>query len=140
MSPRPSISYIWQRLKRSAAIITTGGSWSVQLPDQVQRNLRWYFLDGVFSSSQEAINVTYLTLFVLALGASKAQIGLMTSLASLSAVVLLLPGAVLSERFGKRKWVVSRQRRRDDPPGHPRPGLAAFLRATAQRRSPSPSA
>ena len=106
MSSKPSLSFLWQRLRRSAAIITAGGSWSVQLPDGVQRNMRWYFLDGVFSSSQEAINLTYLTLFVLALGASKAQIGLMTSLASLAAVALLIPGAVLAQRFGKRKWVV----------------------------------
>ncbi len=106
MPPRLTIPDFWQRLKRNAAIVTAGGSWSVQLPDAVQRNLRWYFMDGVFSSSQEAINVTYLTLFVLALGATKTQIGLMTSLASLSAVLLLLPGALLSERLGKRKWVV----------------------------------
>jgi MFS family permease len=106
MSLKPNPLFLWQRLKRGAAVVTAGGSWSVQLPDLVQRNLRWYFLDGVFSSSQEAINITYLTLFVLALGATKAQIGLMTSLASLSAVVLLLPGAILAERFGKRKWVV----------------------------------
>jgi len=106
MSPRPSLSFLWQRLKRNAAVITAGGSWSVQLPSAIQRNLRWYFMDGVFSASQEAINVTYLTLFVLALGASKTQIGLMTSLASLSAVILLLPGALLSERLGQRKWVV----------------------------------
>lgn len=106
MPPKPSLSFLWQRLKRNAAVITAGGSWSVQLPSDIQRNLRWYFMDGVFSASQEAINVTYLTLFVLALGASKTQIGLMTSLASLSAVVLLLPGALLSERLGQRKWVV----------------------------------
>ena len=106
MPPKPSLSFLWQRLKRNAAVITTGGSWSVQLPSDIQRNLRWYFMDGVFSASQEAINVTYLTLFVLALGASKTQIGLMTSLASLSAVILLLPGALLSERLGQRKWVV----------------------------------
>ncbi len=106
MAQKPSLSFFWQRLKRGAALVSAGGSWSVQLPGEVQRNLRWYFFDGVLASSQEAINLTYLTLFILALGASKAQIGLMTSLASLSAVVLLLPGALLAERFGQRKWIV----------------------------------
>ena len=106
MPPRIFLMLLWQRLKHRAAVITAGGSWSVQLPDTVQRNLRWYFMDGVLASSQEAINLTYLTLFILALGATKAQIGLMTSLASLSAVMLLLPGALLAERFGKRKWIV----------------------------------
>ena len=106
MPPRIFLMLLWQRLKHGAAVISAGGSWSVQLPDTVQRNLRWYFMDGVLASSQEAINLTYLTLFILALGATKAQIGLMTSLASLSAVLLLLPGALLAERFGKRKWIV----------------------------------
>lgn len=106
MPPRPNFSYLWQQVIRVSSLVSAGGSWSVQLPDRVQRNLRWYFMDGVLASSQEAINLTYLTLFVLALGASKAQIGLMTSLASLSAVLLLIPGAILAERFGRRKWIV----------------------------------
>lgn len=88
------------------ALYTAGGAWATQLPSRLQSSLRWYYMDGVLSASQEAINATYLTLFVLALGATKAQIGLMTSLASLGAMVLLLPGAILAERSGSRKWVV----------------------------------
>lgn len=106
MPSKQPLSFYWQRIKRGAALVTAGGGWSVQLPDVIQRNLRWYFMDGVFASSQEAINLTFLTLFVLALGASKAQIGLMTSLASLSAVILLIPGAILAERVPQRKWLV----------------------------------
>jgi MFS family permease len=106
MSIKETSQIFWERVRLNASYITTGGSWAAQLPDRVQSNLRWFYLDGVFSNGQEAINVTYLTLFVLALGASKAQIGLMTSLASLSAVFLLLPGAILAERLGLRKWLV----------------------------------
>ena len=103
---RQSLSILWERLRRVAAHTSAGGAWSAQLPDQAQRNLRWYFADGILASSQEAINLTYLTLFVLALGATKGQIGLMTSLASLMAVILLVPGAILAERLPSRKWLV----------------------------------
>ena len=50
--------------------------------------------------------LTYLPLFVLALGATPAQIGLMSSLSSLSGALLLLPGAVLVERWGRRKPII----------------------------------
>ncbi len=103
---RQSLSILWERLRRVAAHTSAGGAWSAQLPDQAQRNLRWYFADGILASSQDAINLTYLTLFVLALGATKGQIGLMTSLASLMAVILLVPGAILAERLPSRKWLV----------------------------------
>jgi MFS family permease len=49
---------------------------------------------------------SYLSLFVLALGANRAQIGLMSALSSLSGALLLLPGATLVERWGRRKQIV----------------------------------
>lgn len=106
MPPYTSLHNTWQRLKRNTALLIAGGAWAVQFPDTVQRNLRWFFMDGVLASGQDAIHLTYLTLFVLTLGANKAQIGLMSSLASLSAVLLLLPGAMVAERARQKKWVV----------------------------------
>jgi MFS family permease len=106
MLPTSPLRIFIERAGRSIALFTAGGAWAASLPASVRRNLRWYFSDGVFASSQEAINATYLTLFVLALGASKAQIGLMTSLASIGAMLVLLPGALIVERTGKRKWLV----------------------------------
>jgi MFS family permease len=106
MQPRASIKVVFERVGRAIALFTAGGAWSAQLPDPMRKSLRWYYMDGVLASSQEAINATYLTLFVLALGASKAQIGLMTSLASIGSMILLLPGALLVEHTGKRKWIV----------------------------------
>lgn len=94
------------RLRETASLVMSGGGWSRQLQPDIQRNLRWYFTDGVFSSSQDAINGTFLTLYVLALGATKSQIGLMASLASIGAMLLLLPGAMTMERTGMRKWLV----------------------------------
>jgi len=106
MQPSASLKILWERLGRSIALYTAGGAWSAQLPARLRASLRWYYFDGVLAASQEAINVTYLTLFVLALGATNSQIGLMTSLASLGSLALLLPGAMLAERSGSRKWVV----------------------------------
>jgi len=97
---------VWARLWVSIVQLTAGGNWSSQLPVGDQRNLRWFFFDGVLSAASDGIVVTYLTLFVLELGATNAQIGLMTALASLMATILLLPGAMLSDRTGRRKLIV----------------------------------
>lgn len=106
MQTSPSLKVFWERLGRGIALFTAGGAWVTQFPQALQNSLRWYYLDGVLAASQEAINATYLTLYVLALGATSSQIGLMTSLASLGAMLLLLPGAILAERAPSRKWVV----------------------------------
>lgn len=106
MQSPPSARVFFQRLGRAVSLFTAGGAWSAQLPAEVRSNLRWYHFDGVLASSQEAINATYLTLFVLAMGATKGQIGLMTALASIGSMLVLLPGAWIVERTGKRKWLV----------------------------------
>ena len=93
---------VWQNIVDT----TAGGRWSRQLTDQTRRNLRWFFSDGSFSSASDSITVTYLTLYLLALGASGAQIGYLTAAVSLIAVVVLLPGAMLSERVKSRKNLV----------------------------------
>ena len=70
---------------------------------EVARNLRWYWLDGVFSQASEVILGSYFTLFVLALGASRGQIAALSSVTNLTVALPLLPGAALVERFGHRK-------------------------------------
>jgi len=87
------------------AQFTAGGRWTDRLPKPMRRNLRWFWLDGVFAQATESISLAYTTLYVLALGATRAQIGLMSSLSSLSAAVLLLPGAALAKERGRRKLV-----------------------------------
>jgi len=69
----------------------------------IRRNLRWFWFDGVFSQASESIVVAYLSLYVLALGATAGQIGLMSALSNLSAALLVLPGAAIVERWGRRK-------------------------------------
>lgn len=87
-------------------MVATGGKWAIEFPKETQRNLKYFFFDGVSASASDSIVTTYITLYLLALGASSASIGLMASLASMSAVFLLIPGAVLVDRTGKRKEIV----------------------------------
>ncbi len=94
------------RLRRRIASFTAGGRWTEQLRPSERWNLRWFWFDGLFANASDAIVVAYLSLFVLALGASRAQIGLMSALSSLSAALFLLPGASLVERWGRRKPLV----------------------------------
>jgi len=85
---------------------TAGGRWSRQLAETTRRNLRWFYSDGFSSSASDSITVTYLTLYLLALGATGAEIGWLTALGSVAAVLVLLPGAMLAERAKSRKKVV----------------------------------
>jgi len=70
------------------------------------RNLRYFWLDGVFASGSEAFFVGYIALYALALGASNKQIGLLTAVGNLLGALALFPGAQLIEKVGRRKPVV----------------------------------
>jgi MFS family permease len=63
-------------------------------------NLVWFWCDGMFASASDNIVITYLTIYLLALGASQSQIGIMSSLSSLASALVLMPGAMLAERSG----------------------------------------
>jgi MFS family permease len=103
--PIRPLRWAWRRFQRDAVQLSIGGRWANQLPYSVQHNLSWYWLDGLFAVASDNIVITYLTLFLLALGASRAQIGIQSALSSLSAALLLFPGAMLVERFGRRKVI-----------------------------------
>jgi MFS family permease len=85
--------------------ITSGDGQAVSLPEATRRNLRWFWFDGLFASASENIVITYLVLYLLAMGATRGQIGLLSSLSSLMAAAVLLPGAMLVERWGRRKQI-----------------------------------
>ncbi len=97
------LSLLILQARRAARRFTWGGEWALPLPQSVKRNLSWFFFDGLFAAASDNIIVTYLSLYLLALGATRGQIGLMSSFSSLSAAVLLLPAALLVERVGHRK-------------------------------------
>ena len=79
--------------------LTVGGSWGRTLQKNTQRNLRWFWFDGFFSSASDNIIVNFVSLYILALGASEAQIGLLSSLSSITGAIVLMPGAFLAERL-----------------------------------------
>ncbi len=93
------------RLRRRIWKFTAGGAWTDQASQPVRRNLRWFWFDGLFANVSDSIVLTYLPLFMLALGASSTQIGLTDALTNLSAALILLPSAALVERWGHRKQI-----------------------------------
>ncbi len=101
----PSLIVYRARARRSFRKFTWGGEWAISLAGQIKHNLHWFFFDGLFASATDNIMVTYLSLYILALGATSTQVGLMSSFSSLSAALLLLPGALLVERIGRRKEI-----------------------------------
>ena len=66
--------------------------------------LFWWY--GVFISMSSAFVDSYVTLFILSLGATSLQVGTLSSLSSFFGMLLPLPGAQWAARWGKRKQVV----------------------------------
>lgn len=100
---RGFLQLLWHRVRQGSSEFTSGGRWTDQLPPRDRGNLQWFWFTGVFAQAAESIVATYLSLFVLTLGATRGQIGLMSALSSLSATLFLLPGAAIVERWGHRK-------------------------------------
>jgi Arabinose efflux permease len=85
--------------------LTVGGVWGRTQDASTQRNLRWFWFDGLFASASDNISLNYISLYVLALGATESQIGLMSSFSNIAAALLLLPGALLAERVASKKVI-----------------------------------
>jgi MFS family permease len=106
MSKQESALFVARdRLRQSFALLITGGDWAYALTAETRQNLHRFWFDGLFSSACDNIYFTFLALYMLALGATRAQIGWMSSLSSLGGALLLLPGAMLVERFRHRKEI-----------------------------------
>lgn len=91
------------RLRHAARLFVTGGDWANRLPETVRRNLYRYWFDGLFAAASDTFPLNYLSLYLLVLGASEAQVGWFNSLSSLAAALALLPGAFIVEKYGRRK-------------------------------------
>jgi MFS family permease len=94
-----------QHLRLRLRTFISGGEWAMSLPDENRRNMTRYWFDGLFAAASDTIPINYLTLYLLALGATGSQVGLFTALTSLAAAACLLPGALLVERYGHRKEI-----------------------------------
>ena len=72
------LSYSYMRGRQALGRFMVGGVWALALPAVQRRNLRWFWVDGLFASGSDNIALTYLVLYALAAGASRAQIGMMS--------------------------------------------------------------
>lgn len=93
-------------LRQQARLLLAGGRWSTQLPVRVRRSLRWFLADGLFANASGTIIRTYQAIYLLALGATRGQIGMFSSLTNLMMPLAMLPGARLARRSDKKRVVV----------------------------------
>ncbi len=97
------------RLNWSAIVKPLDESLAHQAEDlspQTVRSLRYFWLDGLFAAISENFYLGFVTLFILAYGATNGQVGTMTAVANLLGALALFPGARLVEWAGQRKSVV----------------------------------
>lgn len=70
------------------------------------RNLRYFWIDGLFAAISENFYLGYVALFALAYGASNSQVGVLAAMTNLLGMLALFPGARLVDQAGRRKPVV----------------------------------
>ncbi len=71
-----------------------------------RKGMRLFWWYGVFLSMSSAFVDSFVTLYVLSLGATRVQVGLLASLASFFGMLMPIPGAQWATLWGKRKPVV----------------------------------
>ncbi len=99
------LPFFAKKTKRWLADLPVGGSWGRSLQEQAQKNLRWFWFDGLFASAGDNIIINYVSLYVLILGGTEVQVGLMSSISSFSGALMLFLGALLAERIGDHKKI-----------------------------------
>ncbi len=77
--------------------------WGPHAGTLLRRSLRWFLADGVFGGTSDAIVNAFQAIYLLALGATKTQIGLLASLSNLTMPLVMFPGAALAERATEYK-------------------------------------
>ncbi len=102
---RMKIKFQWVRFRRHFRRFTWGGPWASSLSSEKRQNLTLFFYDGLFAAASDKIILTYLTIYLIFLGATRSQIGFLSSLSNFAAALILLPAALLVERSGERKKI-----------------------------------
>jgi MFS family permease len=77
-----------------------------QPEDAKVRRLRWFWLDGLFATISSSFYGSFVALFAVAYGATNAQVGQLTAVASLAGLIALLPGAQAIKLLGGRRKAV----------------------------------
>lgn len=93
----------WERLAR---LSLTGGRWTMQLGPRARQSLRWLVWDGMLANVGEAILGAYQSIYLVELGATRADIGVLSSLSSLTLPVAMFPGGKLASRAKRLKPLV----------------------------------
>jgi MFS family permease len=75
-------------------------------PRRHHKGMRQIWLFGFFLSCAGAFYASYLPLYLLSIGASRTQVGLLSSAASFFGLLGPIPGAVLTRRWGKPRTMV----------------------------------
>ncbi len=91
---------------RRVPLLLAGGEWSARLPVELRRSLRRLVGEGVLANISDSIVNTYQAVYLLALGASRTEIGLVSSLSNIAMPLAMLPGGRLAARRHRYKWLV----------------------------------
>ena len=94
----------WQTFKdrvRALDLYATGG-----VSRRYHQGMKMFWWDSVLATISGAFVDTYVTLYLLALGATNTQIGGLTSASSFLGALTPLPGATLVRKSGKRKSLI----------------------------------
>ena len=94
----PNIARLAGTLDRSLARLSLNPMTRVEVA-----RLRWFWLDGLFSTVSASFYASFVPLFALAYGATNAQVGQLTGVASLFGMLALLPGAQAIQLVGGRR-------------------------------------
>ncbi len=87
-------------------LLLSGGEWSARLPVELRRSLRLLVWDGVLANISDSIVNVYQAVYLLALGATRAEIGLVSSLSNIALPLAMLPGGRLAARRQEYKRLV----------------------------------
>jgi MFS family permease len=86
--------------------------WAIDLvglrgtPVEYHPGMRAFWMDSLLATVSDSFYGPYISLFILALGGTAAQVGWLAATASLLGMVAPLPGAALTQRWGRRKRMV----------------------------------
>lgn len=69
------------------------------------RSQKWFYFDGILSSVTDVPALQFITVYAIALGASDAEVGLISIAIGLAGVLALTPGARIAEITSSRKSV-----------------------------------
>ncbi len=85
-----------------------GRSWGSgqRIDDPGRHGMLMFWLDGLLANISESFFTPYLPLYLLALGATAGQVGLLASATGLLGTIMFLPGARLAERSPNYRGVV----------------------------------